>query len=67
VHPKDSDLIPKGTVVEIIKGFNKGRHAVIVDYGFLKDGKNFLNYLAHIEGRDDEGMFALYADDIRLL
>lgn len=43
---KDSDVYPVGTVVRIKR---TGQFALIKDRCFLKDGRNFLNYLAEIE------------------
>lgn len=60
-HPKDDEIWPIGTVVRIKK---TGQFALIKDYGFVKDGKGFLNYYGEIEGR--EGQYALYHDDIEL-
>lgn len=61
-HPKDSELIPIGSKVAIIRGFNFGKTAVITKHAFQKDGRNFLNYEAEIDGR--EGTYALYHDDL---
>lgn len=62
MHPKDDELIPIGTEVTIIRGFNKGKKAVIKEHDFQFNGRNFLNYRGTIEGR--EGLYALYHSDI---
>lgn len=61
-HPKDSEIYPLNSVVRIKK---TGEFAVIKDHTFLKDGKNFLNYLTEIEGRPKK-LYPLYHDDIEL-
>jgi hypothetical protein len=53
---------PVGTIVRLKR---TGEFAIIVDRSYLKDGKEFLNYLAKIEGRAD-GWWAIYDDDIEL-
>jgi hypothetical protein len=55
-------IYPLETVVRIKK---TGQFAIIKQVSFLKDEKNFLNYLGIIEGRGD-GLYALYHDDIEL-
>ena len=57
-HPKDNELLPLGTTVIIKEGFNKGKKAVIRDYTFLNEGRNFLHYLGEVEQR--EGLYVLY-------
>lgn len=64
-HPKDDQLHPIGSKVAIIRGVNFGRTAVITDYNFQKDRKNFLNYYGTIDGR--EGTFALYHEDLEVI
>lgn len=59
---RDEDTYPIDTVVRIRK---TGQFAMIKDRCFLKDGKNFLNYLAIIEGRG-EGRYAIYHEDVDL-
>lgn len=51
-----------GTVVRLRK---TNELALITDICYLKDRKNFLNYLAIVEGRG-EGTYALYDSDIEL-
>ena len=58
---KDEDAYPIGTVVRIRA---TGQFAVIRKKAFLKDGKNFLNYLAEIEGK--KGLYAIYHEDVDL-
>jgi hypothetical protein len=41
-HPKDNEIYPIGTKVLILRGFNKGKTAVITHHNFLKDGKTSL-------------------------
>lgn len=60
-HPKDDEAYPEGTVVRIKR---TGEMAIIRGRQFMKEGRNFLHYLAEIEGR--EGLYALYHDDIEL-
>jgi len=62
-HPKDNELLPKGTEVIITHGKNLGKKAVIKDYNFQFQGKGFLNYYGEIEGRS--GMYVLYHDEIK--
>lgn len=64
-HPADSELIPIGTKVAIIRGVSFGKTAVITGHNFLKDGKNFLNYYGVIDER--EGVYVLYHDDIEVI
>jgi hypothetical protein len=59
---KDEDVYPVDTVVRLHK---TGEFALIVDRTFLKDGKNFLHYLAKIEGRGDH-MYAVYHEEVDL-
>lgn len=59
---RDEDTYPIDTVVRIRK---TGQFAMIKDRCFLKDGKNFLNYLGIIEGRG-EGLYAIYHEDVEL-
>lgn len=47
-HPRDDEVYPVETVVRLHK---TGEFAIIKDQVFLKDGMNFLYYLAEIEGR----------------
>lgn len=61
VHPNDEEVYPEQTVVRIK---SSGEFAVIRDHIYLSEGRNFLNYLAEIEGR--AGLFALYHSDIEL-
>ncbi|HMG94340.1 MAG TPA: hypothetical protein VK589_29975 [Chryseolinea sp.] len=44
---KDEDIYPIDTVVRLRK---TGQFALIKQHAFLTNGKNFLNYLAEIEG-----------------
>lgn len=60
-HPKDEEVYPEGSVVRIKK---TGVFAIIKDHIYLSEGRNFLNYLAEIEGRT--GLFALYHEDVEL-
>lgn len=64
MHPKDEEVYPVGTEVLNTRD-GKNEKAVIVGHTFLKDRKNFLNYLAHIEGK--KGDFALYHDDLKVI
>lgn len=59
---RDEDVYPVGTVVRIKK---TGQFAIIKDVCFLKNGKNFLNYLGEIEGRGG-GLYAIYHEDVEL-
>ncbi|CAN5317588.1 hypothetical protein BH10BAC4_BH10BAC4_25190 [soil metagenome] len=61
MHPRDEQVYPIGTVVRIIK---TGQFSIIKDQTFVKDNRNFLNYLGQIEGR--EGLYALYHEDVDL-
>lgn len=58
----ESKLFEVDTVVRIKK---TGQFAIIKQVSYLKDKKNFLNYLGVIEGRGD-GLYALYHDDLEL-
>lgn len=60
-HPRDDQVYPLGTVVRLHK---TGEFAIIKDHTFLKDGKNFLHYLAEIEGR--KGLYCLIHDEVDL-
>jgi hypothetical protein len=51
---------PPDTIVRLKK---TGEFAIIKSLTFLKDGKNFLNYLGEIEGRPS-GNYALYHNEI---
>ena len=66
-HPKDNEIFPIETVVSLIK---TGEFAIIKKQVFLKDEKNFLHYLAKIEGRDhgkeDKAYYVIYHHEIRL-
>lgn len=60
-HPTDKEVYPEGTVVRIKR---TGEFAIIRDHIYLSEGRNFLNYLAEIEGQ--KGLFALYHDAVEL-
>lgn len=60
---RDEDTYPIDTIVRIRK---TGEFAKIKARSFLSDGdKNFLNYLAEIEGRGP-GLYAVYHEDVDL-
>jgi hypothetical protein len=69
-HPKDNQLIPKGTVCiwtrpshRIVK--DKVVKVKVVDYGFASpNGTGFLNYYVQVLG--DTGTFAAYHDDLKI-
>jgi hypothetical protein len=64
-HPKDNEIYPVGTTVKVLRGYNKGKVAVIKEQDFQFYGKGFLNYRATIEGR--EGLYALYHGDLEVI
>lgn len=57
----DSDTYPEGTVVRIKK---TGQLAIIKKRQFLKNGRNFMHYLAEIEER--EGLYCVFHEDIEV-
>lgn len=59
---RDEDTYPEETVVRIIK---TGQFALIKRKTFLKDGKGFLHYLAHIDGKG-EGLYRVSHQEIEL-
>lgn len=61
-HPTDGDQYPIGSRV-LWK--TKNKKATIVDHGFVKDGKGFLNYYLQLD--DGTGPFAGYHDDLFLI
>jgi len=60
---KDEGIYPIGTVVRRKK---TGEFAIIKRYTFQHEGKNFLNYLGQIEGKNESDMYALYHNEIEL-
>jgi hypothetical protein len=69
MHPKDNEIYQIGTKVIWTRPSHKVSpkvvKAVIVDYGFQKDGKGFLNYYVRIEG--EKGNYAAYHSDLEPL
>jgi len=59
---KEADIYPLGTVVRRKK---TGEFAIIKKYTYQHEGRGFLNYLGHIEGKGGN-LYALYHDDIDL-
>lgn len=63
MHPADGDQYPIGSRV-LWK--TKNKKATIIDHGFVKDGKGFLNY--YVETDDLPGkQWAAYHEDLFLI
>lgn len=60
---RDKDIYPIATVVRIKK---TGEMALIKQHTFLTGDRNFLNYLAEIEGRGQGKLWAVYHENVEL-